>query len=209
MSKTFVQGAIVGSRQTAGNRDALIEAAIVCLRDRGFGATTARDLAQTAGVSLGAIGYHFGSTEALLNEAIAESSRRWIRSFRKSLASSADGGVSLAGPADTLYQTFAANRELTIGFIEAFAHAQRSPAARAQLAGYYDEFRREIALALRSGAASPVDTEAAASLLIALVDGLMVQWLLDPARCPDRDALRRAASALAELGCVAGASVMD
>jgi AcrR family transcriptional regulator len=188
------------NRAATGNRAALIEAAIVCLRDRGFGRTTARDLAQTAGVSLGAIGYHFGSTEALLNEAIAESSRRWIRSFRESLAASGrDASANFAAQADILFETFAAYRELLIGFVEAFAHAQRSPVARAQLAGYYDEFRREIAGALPSGGESGVNTESVASLLIAIVDGLMIQWLLAPERCPDRETLRRAAAALATL----------
>ena len=178
-----------------GNREALLEAAVVCLREHGYGGTTARDLAQTAGVSLGAIGYHFGSTEVLLNEAIAESARRWISQFRESVAAS-DGPASLSASARTLYEVFAANRAQLLGFVEAFAHAQRSDAARAQLAGHYDEFRRGIAFALGG---SP-DADSAASILIAIVDGLIFQWLLAPERCPDPDVLERAASVLAGLG---------
>ena len=171
-----------------GNREALLEAAIVCLRERGFGGTRARDLASTAGVSLGAIRYHFGSTQSLLNEAIAESSRRWIRRFRES---------GLGGSAADLYRVFAENRALLSGFVEAFAHAQRSTAARTQLAEHYDEFRGDVAQDLPHGDAG--DREAVASILIALVDGLMVQWLLAPQRCPDSDLLGRAASALVAL----------
>jgi AcrR family transcriptional regulator len=175
-----------------GNREALLEAAIVCLRDRGYGGTRARDLASTAGVSLGAIRYHFGSTEALLNEAIAESSRRWISGFQASMAAAADAAAGLEDTAADIYLTFEDNRALLTGFVEALAHARRSDAARDQLAGYYDEFRREIAAALQS-------TPDYASILIALVDGLMVQWLLAPDRCPPADLLKKAASALAEL----------
>jgi AcrR family transcriptional regulator len=180
-----------------GNREALLEAAIVCLRERGYAATTARDLAQTAGVSLGAIGYHFGSTGALLNEAIAESSRRWIKHFRESLAGSSDAaGLATAGR--SLYDVFTANRGLLVGFVEAFGRAQRSETARAQLASHYDEFRREIALAL--GAHDPhAGAESVASVLIALVDGLTIQWLLAPERCPNPDTLQQAACALAAL----------
>jgi AcrR family transcriptional regulator len=180
-----------------GNRESLLEAAIVCLRERGYAATTARDLAQTAGVSLGAIGYHFGSTEVLLNEAIAESSRRWIKHFRESLARPAHP-AGLAAASRSLYDVFAANRGLLVGFVEAFARAQRSEAARTQLAGHYDEFRREIALALSAGE-PPAHTESIASVLIALVDGLIIQWILAPERCPDPETLQRAASALVQL----------
>lgn len=179
-----------------GNREALLEAAVVCLRERGFGGTRARDLASTAGVSLGAIRYHFGSTEALLNTAIAESSRRWIRSFQASMAAAPDTQAGVSGPIGRLYDVFAANRTLFAGFIEAFAHAQRSEPARAQLAGYYDEFRREIARALSGDDDPGAEAESVASILIALIDGLGVQWILAPERCPDLDVLERVAAGL-------------
>jgi AcrR family transcriptional regulator len=182
-----------------GNREALLEAAIVCLRERGFGGTRARDLASMAGVSLGAISYHFGSTEALLNEAIAESSRRWIDGFKSSMAAAANAEAGLEGAAEGLYQVFNANRELLIGFVEAFAHAQRSATARAQLAMHYNEFRGEVAAALRAADPPSGDAEGVASMVIALVDGLMIQWLLAPEQSPDPKLLRRSASALAAL----------
>jgi hypothetical protein len=42
---------------------------------RGYARTTARDLAAESGANLASIGYHFGSKEALLNEALAEGMR--------------------------------------------------------------------------------------------------------------------------------------
>ena len=53
-----------------GNREALVESAKACLLEKGYSRTTARDIATGAGVSLAAIGYHFGSKETLLNEAL-------------------------------------------------------------------------------------------------------------------------------------------
>lgn len=179
-----------------GNRDALLEAAIVCLRERGYGGTRARDLASKAGVSLGAIRYHFGSTEGLLNEAIAENLRRWISGFQASMAAATNAAAGLEDAAADIFPVFKANRSLLVGFIEAFAHAQRSEAARQQLSTLYDEFRRDVAAALGSEGA---DAEWVASILIALVDGLMIQWLLAPDRYPPPELLHRAASTLAEL----------
>jgi AcrR family transcriptional regulator len=179
-----------------GNREALLEAATVCLRERGFGATRARDLASTAGVSLGAIRYHFGSTEGLLNEAVAECARRWVNGFQSSMAAAADKTAQLDSMTADAYRAFDLNRALLVGFVEAFAHAQRSTAAREQLGGMYDELRQGIVAVLGDKSS---DAESVASLLIALIDGLMLQWLVAPDRCPSPEMLRRAVAALAGL----------
>lgn len=55
-----------------GNREKLLEAARQCLFAKGYERTTVRDLASAAGVSMAAIGYHFGSKEALLNQVLFE-----------------------------------------------------------------------------------------------------------------------------------------
>lgn len=177
-----------------GNREALLEAAVVCLRERGYGSTTARDLATTAGVSLGAIRYHFGSTDGLLTEAIGECGNRWIAGLRASLSSPStdDPAAGMLGAVDALYDVFAAERPVFVGFVEAFARAQRSAKARGQLAGHYDEFRRGLVAALRAALGQDRDEEALASILIAVVDGLMIQWLLDPERRVDPATLRGA-----------------
>jgi len=47
-----------------GNREALLESAITSLQQKGYAGTTARDVADGAGVSLGAIGYHFGTVQS-------------------------------------------------------------------------------------------------------------------------------------------------
>ncbi|MGH3726729.1 MAG: TetR/AcrR family transcriptional regulator [Mycobacterium sp.] len=165
-----------------GNREALLEAAIVCLRKYGYGGIRARELAATAGVSLGAIRYHFGSMELLLNTAIGETSRRWMDHFQSSLAVAADAD-NKSSPMRALYTVFHENQDLLAGYAEVFAHAQRSTAAREQLTEYYYEYRRQIARSLE--AQGNKDAESVASILIALVDGLMVQWMLKPDLCPD------------------------
>jgi AcrR family transcriptional regulator len=182
-----------------GNREALLEAAIGCLRERGYGGTTARDVATAANVSLGAIRYHFGSMDGLLGEAIAECSRRWIRGFQRSLAARTAAGpeASLLAEVDQLYDIFESERTLVIGIIEAFAHAQRSTQARQQLAELYDELRAGIAAGIGAlvGAEQPC-ADTIASIFIALADGLMVQWLLDPGRRLDPATLRQVIGAM-------------
>ena len=55
-----------------GNREDLLDGAKECLVHRGWANTTVRDIAAYAGVSHAAIGYHFGSRERLLVQALLE-----------------------------------------------------------------------------------------------------------------------------------------
>ena len=59
------------------HRDQLIKGAIKCLQTKGYAHTTARDIASASGANLASIGYHFGSKEALLNEAITRTCDEW------------------------------------------------------------------------------------------------------------------------------------
>ena len=69
-----------------GNREDLIAGAKRCLLDKGYARTTARDIATAAGTSLAAIGYHFGSTQALLNTAVFEAMREWGAELEQAMA---------------------------------------------------------------------------------------------------------------------------
>jgi hypothetical protein len=93
--------------------------------------------------------------------------------------------------------SFAAEyRGLSVAFVEALAQAERQPELRAQLAATYRRSRTQVA-AMASEALAGLDERQAttlASFQIALCDGLLVQWLLDPEATPSGaelvDALR-------------------
>ncbi|MGH3910201.1 MAG: TetR/AcrR family transcriptional regulator, partial [Pseudonocardiaceae bacterium] len=68
-----------------GNREALLAGAKQCLYEKGYGRTTARDIAAASGVSLAAIGYHFGSKEALLNAALMQATMEWGEELERAL----------------------------------------------------------------------------------------------------------------------------
>src|ERR671934_1978720 len=69
------------------HRDRLLDAALECLREKGYARTTARDLVAASRTNLASIGYHFGSKEALLNEAIAEGFRAWTAEVERAMFS--------------------------------------------------------------------------------------------------------------------------
>ncbi|MFC7479844.1 TetR/AcrR family transcriptional regulator [Luedemannella flava] len=75
-----------------GNREKLLDGALTCLLQKGYARTTARDIATTAGVSLAAIGYHFGTTEALLSAALFQAMGRWAEQLEQALVDDGDKG---------------------------------------------------------------------------------------------------------------------
>jgi len=169
-----------------GHRERLLEAAISCLQEKGYARTTSRDLVAASDTNLASIGYHFGSKEHLLNVAVAEGFQRWLKPL-----------VALAGepgPATPLERlqrglsgvtrSFEENRGLVAACLEAWAQIPRSEDLRAEMAGSYHDFLRTIAATTREAfaeiGAPDVDAEALAALIIALFDGLLVQWQLDP-----------------------------
>ena len=69
-------------RGTASTRAALIDAAIVTLRESGFAAASARRIARQAGCNQALIFYHFGSVPELLMAALENISARRMAAYR-------------------------------------------------------------------------------------------------------------------------------
>jgi AcrR family transcriptional regulator len=172
------------------HREQLLRGAMACLRDRGYARTTARDIAAASGSNLGSIGYHFGSKEALLNEAIRDGFAEWTTQL---------AGIVFAEPGATpierartswiaLTESFAEHRPLIVAFVEALAQTVRSDELRRQLADIYESSRAAVARLVEASLGetdvADRDIRAVASFMIAVCDGLMLQWLLDPERAP-------------------------
>lgn len=172
-----------------GHREALLAAARELLREKGFARTTARDLVAASGTNLASIGYHYGSKEKLLYAAMEAEFVEWIEHVG-GLAMRAEG-VSpierLAFAWATVRDTFPEHRALLVAYLEAAAQAERSVEVRAQLARHIAAARRrisEIVLATMPSQVTPEQAAALASFLIAVCDGLALQWLFDPDAVP-------------------------
>jgi AcrR family transcriptional regulator len=85
-----------------GNREDLLAGALECLKTKGWTRTTVRDIAAAAGVNHAAIGYHFGSREALLIEAFTQAIEAWGTETEGAVRASVAAG---AGPREQ-YEAF-------------------------------------------------------------------------------------------------------
>lgn len=171
------------------HREQLLSAARRCLEQRGYARTTARELVAESGTNLASIGYHFGSKEALLNEALMGAFAEYTEKLLALAAVPAAGASPLAQLRHAwtvMVEEFADMRPLLVAFIEAMAQAERSPQLRSQLAEGYERLRATIATTITAMFADLPEDHArtAASFMILVADGLMMQWLLDPRRAP-------------------------
>ncbi|MGI5285378.1 TetR/AcrR family transcriptional regulator [Nonomuraea polychroma] len=189
--------------EAGGYRDKLLAGAVACLQEKGYARTTARDLVAASGTNLASIGYHFGGKDALLNEAIAGFFDQWTAHVERSLF-----GAELGSPREmleramiALIDVFEELRPQLILCVEGYPAALREPLLREKMAEAYararqtgaDMMRRAVA---KLGVEPPMSPEVLVSVLVAISDGLMLQWLLDPASTPDA---RQVVDALAAL----------
>ncbi len=146
-----------------GNREDLLDGAKRCLVERGWANTTVRDIAAAAGVSHAAIGYHFGSRERLLVQALLEE----LDELDARLTSDGQAATALDRWRPVI-ESFTTDKALWTSHLEAIAQAQRNDELRARLAEGQQRARAEMG----------------GSVALAIVLGLMIQSLIDPESAP-------------------------
>ncbi|MFG2037217.1 TetR/AcrR family transcriptional regulator [Dactylosporangium sp. NPDC048998] len=194
-----------------GNREKLLEGAQRCLLEKGYAATTARDIAAAAGVSLAAINYHFRTTEALLNEALRRALDQWSDELERALT----GGSDVADPGerfvaiwDRVIASVAANRSLWTTQFEVVTQLGRQAAPESPWAAAQVEAEAALA-ALFHGidpAAEPELARAVGGLYQALLAGVVVQHLVAPERAMSGRDLALALRAVCERLAASGSS---
>src|SRR5215471_5993405 len=167
-----------------GNREDLLAGALACLKTKGWSRTTVRDIAAAAGVNHAAIGYHFGSREALLIEAFTQAMDAWGAQTEAAVRAAIAAG---AGPREQyeafwrqVIESYAANRWLWLATIEAAVQAEHSPKVRELMAAGL--------LGVGEDTLDGPAERALGSVQLALMSGFLVQWLIDPDNAPsERD----------------------
>lgn len=186
-----------------GHREDLLAGAVACLREKGYDRTTARDIVAASGTNLGSIGYHYGSTEALLNAAVLAAIDEWGAQVTRAMAASVDPAAPFPRRFEQFWAavlaTFEEYREVFRATFGLFQVADRVPGVRAAIAGGLQEGRMAWAQLLHGidPAAEPAKAQAVGSVHQALLSGVLVQWLADPAHAPSASDLTGALRTIA------------
>lgn len=167
-------------------RERIRQAACELLLADGFDAVTHRKVAARADAALGSVGYYFGSRDELLVAAVEALAEPWLVRAR---ALAADPPADLAEALVRLVAGDAEREELQVQY-ERLVQAARLPTLAARTTAWTDELVDLAAVVLRNAGHDVLTPRAA----VALVDGLLLHFLADPAQSPlmaARDELNR------------------
>lgn len=178
---TITQGYSTGRKR----REKIIRAATELFGRVGFNSATMLEIAQLCDISRAGLSHHFPTKESLMEAVLETRDREDRERFRSNGSHRADGIGILRGMVDLARH----NAEVPglIGLYAVLSAEAASPdhPAHVYFVERYERIRSGTARALRGARtagylATQVDENAAAAELTALMDGLQLQWLLDP-----------------------------
>jgi len=185
--------------RTAERRTAILEAATDVFGARGYNSGSLVEIAEQVGMTHAGVLHHFGSKEQLLLAVLAHRDEADLERF--------DAHENPVGAAflDHLVHTayYSTERASTIRSYAVLSAESVTGDHPAQdfFRDRYDGLRGRVASDLGlavGGAADDPRVVAAASAIVAVTDGLHVQWLLDPARVNMPAAVRLVIDAIVE-----------
>ena len=143
-----------------GHREDLLAGAVRCLREKGYAHTTARDIVAASGTNLASIGYHYGSTKALLNAAVLAAMDEFGEEMARAIGEPDPGPGALEPGAlepgalepgalerferfwTRVIDSFQASSQVWLATFDIFTVAQRDPEVRAAVAEGLEDGRK-------------------------------------------------------------------
>ncbi|MFJ9539233.1 TetR/AcrR family transcriptional regulator [Streptomyces sp. NPDC101225] len=159
-------------------RARLLEAAAQLIVEVGWGAVTTRKVADRAGVRQGLVHYHFPTVTDLLIDAALDSARREVEGAMTALMDATDPALGMEQML-TMMATYSAGDPATVLYSEMLLASARHERLRVGLSRLMRTWRAAAGDWLRRNGADG-DTDTAAVLLGAAIDGLVMYCIVDP-----------------------------
>jgi AcrR family transcriptional regulator len=186
-----------------GHKEDLLVGAKQALLEKGYARVTARDIVALSGTNLGSIGYHYGSTDALMTAAMLSAMEDWGDQIGLALAGPGEAGEEqLVGFWRRVIGSITDDRPLWMASIEIVVQAEHNPKLREQLAAGVEQGRRGMASLLTGVPEDQLDDETVRTLgavQMALMSGILTQWFTDPANAPGPEEIVAGIRALATM----------
>jgi TetR/AcrR family transcriptional regulator, transcriptional repressor of aconitase len=172
-------------------RREILDRAIEVFAERGADGTSLRRIAESIGVSHGALLHYFDSREQLLVAVYAHAEAKRLESGFAAAPSGDRADRPDDGEAMELMIEAATANVAVPGLVQLYSTLvaasleEGSVEGRAFFTERFDSVRADVAERLRRDQSAgrvraDVDADAAAALIVAASDGLQIQWLLDP-----------------------------
>jgi TetR/AcrR family transcriptional repressor of bet genes len=175
-------------------RKTLIDATIKSLKQHGHEGLSVRRIAAEAGVSLGLINHHFPSIDALIAEAYRQFSAELVSSLEQALSTAPTAPrARLRAFLKASFSPPTLDRDLLnvwIVFWGLHRHSQDIQRVHEEVYGRYIELVRSLlADAAKESGKGRFNLRLTAIGLMAMLDGLWLEWCLDPENFQPKDAV--------------------
>lgn len=199
------------ARTPAGTRNDLIRATREAIRDLGTPTVTAREIVGRASANLASIPYHFGSKDALVAEALVAEARELAAPVLALLRDERPGPERATEAVTLLGSLFESSREQVPVYLAALAATPHDDDVRDGLgelwhelrSGLADDIQRQLDADQLPGWVSPT---AMAALILALINGVVIASVADPAGPDHRQIATQFLSLLLAAGGLPGAT---
>ena len=161
----------------------ILDAARRCFTQRGYHETTVDDIAERAGISKGAIYWHFHCKRevflALLDLYLSE-----LDIYRAAIEGAQSAEEALRNVSEAILASLAETLPMIELTLEYMAHASRDEDLRGRFRLMYSVLRDllagQVERGIGEGRFAPIDSRGAASGILAAMDGLLIQKVLGP-----------------------------
>ncbi len=171
--------------RTEDRRAQILQAAMVCFARHGYHRTTMDEIVRESGLSKGSLYWYFKSKKELFLSIIDA----WISGINQTLQELSQmeemtWADRLRRAAELIAEDIAKQRDFASLTLEFWAQMQQDEQVRERMVRIYQEtvdvLQRFIAAGIQAGEFHPTDPRAAAAVLIAAFDGMMLQWSMMP-----------------------------
>jgi AcrR family transcriptional regulator len=180
-------------------RKQIIDAAVATIAEIGYVNASLAEIARVADISKGVISYHFESKDDLIDHTI-DTILRDLSIFVRQQVPRPPAAVQaqLEAYIDASLRYMQENRVSFVALVDLWASFTTVERRREYSQSMYDPCRSFLTTILEQGQVRPALAATRASLIQALIDGVMLQWVLDP-EAVDLAACRHEALRIAEL----------
>lgn len=168
----------------AERKDQIVKATVECITKHGYHNFSMQDVARTAGVSKGIIHYYFLNKDELMMSVLDKVAGDIENVLATQMQALTDPRRKLEVFIDVCFDIVRNTKEYYQVNMDFWTQINQKEDVRKVIARHYSKFRDSACAVINEGVASGVfrhvEPREYASYVVAVIDGLSLQWLFDP-----------------------------
>jgi len=165
-------------------RESALRAAAACFAEKGYAETGVAEICSRAGISRGALYYHFESKQAIFLELVDRQLVELIEDLENTARDAVNIPENLLRLTHLIQGLIQSDSTRAGIFLEAWSQASRDGSMRKASLGTFDHFEaiftRLIQRGIDEGTFAPIDPAVGARALLAITSGIFMRGLLEP-----------------------------